>query len=59
MTAELVGMEWEDDSCWMEMWDGQEVSVDPGDTVAGYMTPDGTLIAVTVFKRPPPSPRPH
>jgi hypothetical protein len=59
MAAELVGIEWDEEACLMEMWDGQEVGIGPGDTVAGYMTPDGTLIAVTVFKRPPDTDRPH
>lgn len=59
MPAELLGWEWDDSPCQMVMWDGVEIAVDRGDTVAGYMTPDGTMIAVAVIKRPPQTLRPN
>ena len=53
MTAQLMGWQWENPTAFVTLWDGTEVEVMPGDTVAGYMTVCGTLVAVHVFKKPP------
>lgn len=48
--ADIVGWRWDEPPGSVEMWDGTVVRVRRGDTVAGYVTPCGTLVAVRVIK---------